>query len=86
MNVRVIILVSNPPSPQNVDSLKAAALELTNAKSSIKVTTQKKGDDHALMTDFTMRTTAQYKVVDDIAKTFKFQMWDFEGYQVSVKK
>jgi len=28
-----------------------------------------------------MRTTAQYKVVDDIASEFKFQTFDLEGYQ-----
>ena len=81
MNVRVTILVSAPPSPQNVDSLKTAALDLTNDKNSIKVQTNQKGDHHALITDFKMRTTAQYKVVDLISKTFNFQMWDFEGYQ-----
>ena len=81
MNVRVTVLVSTPPSPQNVDSLKTAAMKLTNDKSHIKVQTKQKGDYHALITDFKMRTTAQYKVVDLISKTFKFQMWDFEDYQ-----
>ena len=81
MNVRVTILISNPPTRQNVDSLKAAALDLTNDKNSIKVTTQQKDDHHTLITDFKMRTAAQYKVVDKISKTFKFQLWDFEGYQ-----
>lgn len=71
----------NPPSPQKIDSLKAAVLNLANDKSSIKVSTNSKGNNYALITDFTMRTTAQYKVVDDIAKAFKFQMWDFEDYQ-----
>jgi hypothetical protein len=29
---------------------------------------------------FTMRTTAQYKVVDEIAKGFKMELWDFDDY------
>ncbi|EKU97915.1 hypothetical protein Lepto7375DRAFT_7172 [Leptolyngbya sp. PCC 7375] len=81
MNVRVTILISNPPSPQKIDSLKAAALNLTNDKSSINVTTNQTANHHTLITDFTMRTTAQYKVVGDIDKAFKFQTWDFEDYQ-----
>jgi hypothetical protein len=36
---------------------------------------------YELVTNFTMRRSAQYKVVDDIADRFKFHTWDLEGYQ-----
>ncbi|MEM9163921.1 MAG: hypothetical protein AAGC54_12740 [Cyanobacteria bacterium P01_F01_bin.4] len=75
------ILVSNLPSQHNIDRLKAAALELTNAKNSVSVKTNHTEDNYALITDFKMRTTAQYKAVGDIDKAFKFQTWDFEHYQ-----
>ena len=37
-------------------------------------------DRHCLIAQCTMRTTAQYKVVDDIAAGFKRDMWDFDDY------
>jgi hypothetical protein len=37
-------------------------------------------DRHGLMAQFTMRTTAQYKVVDKIAAGFKMAIWDFADY------
>lgn len=81
MHVRVTILVSSLPSQHNIDRLKAAALELTNEKNSISVTTNPTEDNYALITDFKMRTTAQYKAVGEIDKVFKAQTWDFEDYQ-----
>jgi len=35
---------------------------------------------YRLITRFTMRTTAQYKVVDEIAAEFKIAMWEFADY------
>ena len=40
MNVKVTVLISDPPSPHHVDSLKDAALDLTNDKKNIKITTK----------------------------------------------
>lgn len=81
MNVQVIIVISTPPLEKDIDSLKAAASKLTNDRKSITVETDEEGDRFSLITNFTMRTTAQYKVVDDIASEFKFWTFDLEGYQ-----
>jgi hypothetical protein len=91
MNVEVIIEVFIPPEKEDLDSLKRAASRLTNNQKSITVRTA--GDSLSpsgwlrqqrrisLITDFTMRTTAQYKVVDDISREFEFQTFALKGYQ-----
>lgn len=84
MNVRVTFLYSQPLLQDDLDSFKHAAQELTNSKRSIQVSVQKIKDDYAVVTNFTMRTTAQYKVVDDISRVFKFWTGMIEGYQDSV--
>ena len=89
MNVEVIIEVSAPPTRKNLKSLKAAAAKLTNKKSSINVRTTEKdheqsasGGQHiAIITQFTMKTTAQSKVIDHIYKAFKFWIFDIKDYQ-----
>ena len=48
--------------------------------SSIRVRHEPMSDRHCLIAQFTIRTTAQYKVVDDIAAGFKRDMWDFDDY------
>jgi hypothetical protein len=80
MNVQVTILVSSQPTDQNLESLEAAAAELTDDRRRITVTVQE-GERYKLVTHFTMRRSAQYKVVSDIAHRFKFYTWDLEGYQ-----
>jgi hypothetical protein len=79
MNVEVKIVVSTPPTEQNLDGLKSAASRLTNNVRSITVKVN--GDRLCLITSFTMKTTAQYKVVDDIDSEFKFWTFDLQGYQ-----
>lgn len=81
MNVEVTIVVSTPPIEKDIDSLRTGASQLTNNQKSITVRTIKEGDRFSLITNFTMRTTAQYKVVDDIASEFQFWTFDLEGYQ-----
>jgi hypothetical protein len=89
MNVQVTILVSSQPTEQNLDSLKAAAAELTGDRKSITVTVQECESSeevihrchYELITNFTMRRSAQYKVVDDIAHQFEFYTWNLEDYQ-----
>jgi hypothetical protein len=80
MNVQVTILVASQPTDQNLESLKAAAAELTDNRRSITVVVQE-DDRYELITRFTMRRSAQYKVVSDIAHRFKLHTWDLEGYQ-----
>jgi hypothetical protein len=81
MNVQVKILVSSPPNDKDLDSLKAAAAELTDNRKSIAVMIQKCDRDYELIASFTMKRSAQYKVVDDIAHKFKFWTWDVQDYQ-----
>ena len=81
MNVRVTIEVSTPPTASNLDKLRSAASELTNNLKSIVVSTDEDSKGFALITNFTMKTTAEYKVVDRISKEFKFWTFDLEGYR-----
>lgn len=72
MHVMVSFLFSEALLPKGLESFKQAAQELTNDLNSIQVNTQEKAEGFTVLTDFTMKTAAQYKVVDDIAKEFKF--------------
>lgn len=81
MNVEVIIKVDIPPKEKDFASLRMAASKLTNNPKSITVRTTQTGDYISLITNFTMKTNAQYKVVDDIWSEFKFWTFDLEGYQ-----
>jgi hypothetical protein len=79
MNVRVTIEVSTPPNASNLDNLRSAASELTNNLKSVIVSTDEDSKGFSLTTVFTMKTTAEYKVVDRISKEFKFWTFDLEG-------
>jgi hypothetical protein len=79
MNVRVTINVSTPPTAIDLDNLRSAASELTNNIKSIVVSTDEDRKCFSLIASFTMKTTAQYKVVDLISKEFEFWTFDLEG-------
>jgi hypothetical protein len=82
MNVQVKTLVSSQPTEQDLDSMKSAAGELTNAPKSIVVSMQKGDRYFELVADFTMRRIAQSAVVSDISQEFKFwthSLKDYEG-------
>ena len=81
MNVEVVIEVDIPPEEKDLDGLRRAASTLTNNPKSITVQTAQAGDRISLITNFTMKTAAQYKVIDDIWSEFKFWTFDLEGYQ-----
>jgi hypothetical protein len=81
MNVRVTIEVSTPPTANNLDNLRSAASELTNKIKSIVVSTDENSKGFSLTTSFTMKTAAQYKVVDRISKEFNFWTFDLEDYR-----
>ncbi|MGJ5629847.1 hypothetical protein [Nostoc sp. CALU 1950] len=83
MNVRYTILLSSPPATEHLDSVKMAALRLTNNQVSIKIQVKREGKYSALITDFTMKDAAQYKVVDEIDKEFKLWIWHFGDYEDS---
>jgi hypothetical protein len=81
MNVQVKILVSSQPTEQNLDSIKSAAEELTNAPKSVVVSMQKGDRYFELVADFTMRRIAQSAVVSDISQEFKFWTHNLKDYQ-----
>jgi hypothetical protein len=82
MSVEITIFVASQPTDQNLENLKAAAAELTDDRRSITATVQEcESSRYELVMHFTMRRSAQYKVVDDIADRFKFRTWDLAGYQ-----
>lgn len=89
MNVEVIIEVDISPEEKDFNNLRMAALKLTNNPKSITVQATQTGDplsealrEHTfLITRFTMKTAAQYKVIDDIWSEFSFWTFDLGGYQ-----
>jgi hypothetical protein len=81
MNVRVTIEVSTPPTIRNLDKLRTSASELTNDLKSIIVSTDEDSQIFSLTTNFTMKTTAEYKVVEQISKEFNFWTFDLEDYR-----
>lgn len=80
MEVHVGIETHGPPTKARLDVMRSAAARFTDDKSSIRVQHEPMPDRHWLIAQFTMRTTAQYKVVDDIAAGFKMDIWDFDDY------
>ena len=80
MEVHVGIETHGPPTKARLDVLRSAVARFTDDKSRVRVTHEPMSDRHCLVAQFTMRTTAQYKVVDDIAAGFKRDIWDFDDY------
>lgn len=81
MTVEVTIAVSTPPRDQDINTLNQAAAQFTNRHNSISVAVTEVGDRFHLTTRFTMKTAAQYKVVDKISQEFEFWTADLAGYQ-----
>lgn len=89
MNVEVIIEVDIPPEEKDFDNLRNAASKLTNNSKNITVQMTQAGNSPSktlrerifLTTNFTMKTTAQYKVIDEIWSEFSFWTFDLAGYQ-----
>lgn len=81
MNVEIDILLSGPPSKAYIDELTTTALSCTNAKKSVRVEGAASDDNYVVTVGFTMKTAAQYKVVDGIYRAFKSKARDCEGYQ-----
>jgi hypothetical protein len=80
VEVHVGIETHGPPTKARLDVLRSAAARCTDDKSSVRVTHEPMADRHCLIAQFTIRTTAQSKVVDDIAAGFKRAIWDFDDY------
>lgn len=89
MSVEVIIEVDIPPEEKDFDNLRMTASKPMNNPTSITVQTTQTGDSLSetlpertfLITRFTMKTPAQYKVIDDIWSEFSCWTFDLEGYQ-----
>jgi hypothetical protein len=81
MNVQVTINVSTSPTASNLENLRSAASELTNNLKSMVVSKDENSKGFSLITSFTMKTAAQYQVVDRISKEFEFWTFDLDGYQ-----
>jgi hypothetical protein len=80
VEVQVGIDTEGPPTHPRLDVVCRAAAQFTDDTSSIRVTHKPMPDRHCLIVQFTMRTIAQYKIVDDIAARFKMDIWDFDDY------
>ena len=76
MAVHVGIETQGPPTRARLDVLRSAAAQCTDNQASIHVTHEPMPDLHSLMTPCTRRTTAQYKVVDELAAGCKRDIWD----------
>ena len=81
MEVHVGIETYGPPTEDRLETLRMAAGRFTIDKASIHVIHEARPDRHCLITQFTIQTTAQYKVVDEIARGFKMDIWDFDDYR-----
>jgi hypothetical protein len=80
VEVHVGVETHGPPTKARLDAMRRAAARFTDDTSSLRVTHEPRPDRHCLIAQFTIRTTAQYKVVDDIAAGFKREIWDFNDY------
>ena len=80
MEVQVGVETHRPPTQARLDVMRSAAARCTDDIASIRVTHEPMPGHHGLVVQFTMRTTAQYKVVDEIAAGFKMDIWDFDDY------
>jgi hypothetical protein len=80
MDVQVGIETQGPPTAERLEILRSAAARFAENKANISVTHTVMPEGHCLVVQFTMRTTAQYKVIDEIAKGFKMEIWDFDDY------
>ena len=80
MEVHVGVETHGPPTQARRDAMRRAAARFTDDTSSIRVQHEAMSDCHCLIAQFTIRTTAQYKVVDEIAAGFKRDIWDFDDY------
>lgn len=80
MNVRVEIKLNTSPQEKHRQEMRRAASDMTNNLNSIKIYTQ---PPVTLIAEFTMKTTAQYKVVDEIGREFVCFMENYSDLTIS---
>ena len=79
-----MVLLDSPTSANHQEMCLAASV-FTNAKESIVVSVDK-NHPNTLVTEFSMKSVAQYKVVDEIAREFKRHETAYEDLRVSFSK
>jgi len=80
MKVEVSYSLYKAPTEDHSRSLRKAAVALTDDKRSVRVEQTERDGHPVLSVTFTMRKVAQYKVIDDIARRFKFDFASFHDY------
>jgi hypothetical protein len=81
MNVKVIVTASVHPTEKDLDDLRFAASKLTSKQHRIAVEMKEEDGQFLLIASFTMKTTAQYQVVDRISEAVQCSLVRLEGYQ-----
>jgi len=76
----VTIDLSNTPDREKNSDMRRAANEFSNDKKSIHIKKYKHKDFYRLETRFSMKTVAQYKVVDQIFHDFEFASDNYDDF------
>lgn len=76
----VNIDLSKMPDREKTADMRRAANEFSNDKKSIQVRKYKHNDIYRLETRFSMKTIAQYKVVDQIFHEFEFATDNYDDF------
>jgi hypothetical protein len=85
MNVLVEIDLPERPTNEVAESMREAAGEFTGDSSNIRIAVPK-SRRNMIAARFKMKTTAQYKVVDNIADAFKDYVPDYEDISITFSK
>jgi hypothetical protein len=78
MKASVELIYKAMPSDRELERIQEAGHRLTSNRKSVSVQVLEKDDRYAVVLEFTMRTEAQYKVVDRVAD--EVRRWLMEPY------
>jgi hypothetical protein len=78
MKASVELIYQAMPSDRELEKIREAGHRLTSNRKSVSVQVLEKDDRYAVVLEFTMRTEAQYKVVDRVAD--EVRRWLMEPY------
>jgi ABC-type transporter MlaC component len=79
MKASVELIYKVMPSDRELENIRDAGYRLTSNPKSVSVQVLEKGDRYPVVLEFTMRTEAQYKVVDRVAD--EVRRWLMEPYE-----
>ena len=85
MKVKVEMTLLDHPTAEHQQEMRSAAAGLTSEKKSI-VVCEHTSQPQTLVAQFTMKTAAQYKVVDEIARQFKNKVRDYADITIGFAK